>query len=446
MIRKYFSFDKPVPKFSDIHSDKAAKVISTPNPMFQARKIGGRFVLQQMVHKALEAQRNKKITLDGKTEIDLHPVSDDSVDDSVENANAKKHRIYSLFGSTPAAKSLRPNSKPIYIKESVILKALEDLLVRQKAKRKKITKLPIDYNKSGEFPESTMLHESVETRMSNCKKYLQLLNEIETPRASHRAKMIVEVHKDILEQRNLMTFLERDDLTESDLMTEGLVGSIVKGASSMIGHRLAGAAMGAFGIKSSDVNRFTRAFKISAPRNKPAKSPMGITLPKHKSLKPSDAEDPMSSIGLARHQKQTRSKPTMDQDPMTRVLPGQRHQALGHIRVTGDPESQRIHPLTTTGARRYGGIDRGEPNKHPLSNIPMMKKKKYLREIVGDAPAKKMVASSFNPNNEAATPPTKFKELFQELMVEKIEGIVVEKLAKHYGQPAVLVGFDVVMN
>jgi hypothetical protein len=99
---------------------------------------------------------------------------------------------------TKSQYSLAPDSRPVLdpveikklkFKEDVLVRALQGVLKKQKRKRKRITKLPIDLSKSGEFPEPT--NETVEQQLQSCKEYLRLLNDCELNESTTKARTII---------------------------------------------------------------------------------------------------------------------------------------------------------------------------------------------------------------------------------------------------------------
>jgi hypothetical protein len=91
----------------------------------------------------------------------------------------------------------------------------DEALRRQKRKKKKVCKLPVDLSgKHGEFPQPANESTTIESRMADCKSYAQLLNEYAHVETEQRARLI---SKSVHEQRadnvlsNMAQFLARED-------------------------------------------------------------------------------------------------------------------------------------------------------------------------------------------------------------------------------------------
>jgi hypothetical protein len=176
----------------DQNSKVAQTIVTVSSPEFtMAQDRFGRYVFKRFKSRARKKQKH---TTGTKTGVNLSVSTNDT---------------------TPGDKQS--------VKEEIdlMLQAIfEEVLRRQKRKKKKVCKLPVDLAPNKENPNSGYgvfpqpASTTIESRMADCKSYAQLLNEYAQVETAQRAKTIVEsVHQQRKENilTNMRYFLARED-------------------------------------------------------------------------------------------------------------------------------------------------------------------------------------------------------------------------------------------
>jgi hypothetical protein len=165
----------------------------------------------------------------------------------------------------------------------------------------KVVKLPQDLSKSGQFPESELLHQTVDQRMSACREMLHLVNEMERYEVESKARIIKnaikEIASPIIESRRLSNLQQR----KARMQQEGIgsaLGVLAKGAVQLGAHEL--------GINRNIISFGKKIFKAATTTTKP--KPLRSITPKKQSTMDIDAASGSGILGSK--SKQKKQQPT----------------------------------------------------------------------------------------------------------------------------------------
>jgi hypothetical protein len=260
MPRKYFSFHEPVICKGDTEIT-ANTIVSVNDPAIRADANECLTLLHHIIkhkrNKLRDTRLNQQRVNGEATPIDLTPTTKDGPDLETNVQNKAASRSKSL-----AQRQLKPGSRLPPLDGAKFMEDMLVTLLRKQKKKRKTVKLPIDMSgKNAEFPQQP-LSENIKERMGNCRRYLNILNEMERNNIGNKVRIIKQSFKEvacpIIEQRRL------DNLKQ---VKEGFLNALGK---ALLTYGALSVAHKGFGIDPKLVAAVGSAFK--KPKAKPLRS------------------------------------------------------------------------------------------------------------------------------------------------------------------------------